>query len=313
MHELITGGALQVLVAAFSVGIVVGLTGMGGGALMTPVLMLLGVPPTAAVTNDLVAAAVSKSAGAAIHLRRGKPNLRLAFWLTVGSVPMALVGSFAFEAVGGTGSEERLLRLAIGGVLLLTCATYTARSAIAARRNPLKNKEIRVRPVPTIAIGAFGGLLVGVTSVGSGSLIMVCLLILYPALAAVEIVGTDLVQAIPLVIAAAIGHVAVSGVDWSILLPVMLGSTPGTIIGARAASVVSQTVIRRGIVIVLGLTGLAMLGVPPYPLAAIGAAGLVAAGVYTGRLRRLIDAHTPWASVRPDVEDAAVPTRVSAG
>lgn len=315
MLDLITGGVLQVLLAAFLVGIVVGLTGMGGGALMTPVLMLLGVPPTAAVTNDLVSAAISKSAGAAVHLRHGSPHLRLALWLVVGSVPMALLGSFLIEAIGGPGSEEHILRLAIGGVLVLTCVTYTTRSFLAARRKSLKAKEIQVRPLPTIAIGAVGGLLVGVTSVGSGSLIMVSLLILYPTLAAAEIVGTDLVQAIPLVIAAAVGHVLISGVDWSVLLPVMIGSTPGTIIGARAASVVSPSVVRRGIVIVLALTGLAMLGVPPYPLATIGLAGVLVAAIYTGRLRRVIRARVAW-TISPggaDREEASAGTRVSAG
>lgn len=311
VHELITGGALQVLVAAFGVGIVVGLTGMGGGALMTPALMLLGVPPTTAVTNDLVAAAVSKSAGATIHLRHGSPNLRLALWLVIGSVPMALLGSFAIEWVGGPGAEEHLLRLAIGAVLLLTAATYTVRSIMAAKRHPGSGGEIRVRPVPTIAIGAAGGLLVGVTSVGSGSLIMVCLLMLYPTLTAVKIVGTDLVQAIPLVLAAAIGHVVISGVDWSVLLPVLLGSTPGTILGARAANRVSQSVVRRGIIGVLGLTGLAMLGTPPYDLAAVAACGAVAAWLVSRWLRR-VPGSWPILHVEVAVEDRHAASRASA-
>ena len=112
-------------------------------------------------------------------------------------------------------------------------------------------------------VGAVGGLLVGITSVGSGSLIMVALLLIYPTLSAVRLVGTDLVQAVPLVLAAAVGHVVTSGVDWAVLVPLILGGTPGTFLGARMASWVSQSVIRRGIVIVLSLTGLKMLGVPP--------------------------------------------------
>ena len=104
----------------------------------------------------------------------------------------------------------------------------------------------------------------GITSVGSGSVIMVVLLVLYPALAGVRLVGTDLVQAVPLVMAAAISHVIVTGVDWSVLIPLVVGGTPGTFLGARLANRVSQSIVRRGIVLVLFLTGLSMLKVPPW-------------------------------------------------
>jgi uncharacterized membrane protein YfcA len=143
-----------------------------------------------------------------------------------------------------------------------------------------------VRPVPTLIVGAVGGLLVGITSVGSGSLIMVALLLIYPTLSALKLVGTDLVQAVPLVLAAAISHVIVTGVDWAILIPLIVGGTPGTFLGARMANWVSQSVIRRGIVIVLTLTGLKMLGVPPELVGIIGAGLLLLGPLAWGFIRQ---------------------------
>ena len=116
-----------------------------------------------------------------------------------------------------------------------------------------------VRPLPTLLIGALGGLLVGITSVGSGSVIMIALLMLYPGLSAVRLVGTDLVQAVPLVLAAALSNIALHGLDWSLLIPLVIGSVPGTILGARIAPRVPQSIVRRGIVIVLTMSGVALL------------------------------------------------------
>jgi len=152
--------------------------------------------------------------------------------------------------------------------------------------NEAKQEEVVVRAVPTLLVGAVGGLLVGITSVGSGSLIMVALLLLYPTLSALRLVGTDLLQAVPLVIAAAIGHVVVSGVDWEVLIPLILGGTPGTFLGARMASWVSQSVIRRGIVIVLSLTGLKMLGLSPEAVGIIGAGLLLLGPLAWGFIRQ---------------------------
>lgn len=280
MTDLLTLSAASVLVVAFAVGIVVGLTGMGGGALMTPALIFLGVNPTAAVANDLVSASMSKSVGAAVHWRHGSPNLRLAFWLMVGSIPTAFAGAFIIRAVGG-GEEDQdtFLTYAIGTALLFTAATYAIRMYLNLRivtdGGVLEETDPEVKPVRTLVIGAVGGLLVGITSVGSGSLIMVALLLLYPTLSAVKLVGTDLVQAVPLVLAAAVSHVIVSGVDWEVLIPLLVGSIPGTFLGARLAHWVSQSVIRRGIVIVLTLTGLKMLGLSPELVGIIGAGLLI--------------------------------------
>ena len=288
MQELFSIDALSVLIVSFGVGIVVGLTGMGGGALMTPALIFLGVNPTAAVANDLVSASINKTVGAGVHWRHGQPNLRLAAYLMIGSIPFALAGGFIVQEIGGEDADA-FLEYAIGVALLLAASSYTLRMYLQLRlvvSGNVTTSEVNVRLVPTLIVGAIGGLLVGITSVGSGSLIMVALLLLYPTLSALKLVGTDLVQAVPLVLAAAIGHVATTGVDWAVLIPLIIGGTPGTFVGARAAAWVSQSVIRRGIVIVLTLTGLTMLGVSPTWVGIIGAGLLLLGPLAWGWVRQ---------------------------
>ncbi|MCW2755943.1 MAG: hypothetical protein JWQ32_3354 [Marmoricola sp.] len=264
MHDLFTGNAAQIVTAGFFVGMIVGVTGMGGGALMTPALIFLGVGNASAiVTADLTAAAVYKSGGALVHAKQGSPNFRLAGWLAAGSVPMALLGPHLVGWFVTEKNVDSLLKECIGFALLLAASTYAIRLFIQLVRVRsevhVTDDDPKILPVRTLLVGALGGLLVGVTSVGSGSVIMVTLLILYPTLSPLKLVGTDLVQAVPLVLAAAISNISVNGLEWSITLPLIIGSVPGTLIGARFASKVPQSVIRRGIVIVLTMSGVALL------------------------------------------------------
>ena len=264
MTDILTLTALSIAVAGFVVGVVVGLTGMGGGALMTPALIFLGVgggEAATVVTADLTAAAVYKTGGAAVHAKEGSPNLKLAMWLIIGSVPMAFVGPYAVKAFTTDAEElDRVLKLSIGFALLFAAATYALRLYINLRRvRSGGDPNPPVRPIPTLLVGMLGGLLVGVTSVGSGSVIMIALLMLYPGLSAVKLVGTDLVQAVPLVLAAAVANIAIHGLDWGIAIPLILGSVPGTLLGAKIAPRVPQSYIRRGIVVVLTMSGVALL------------------------------------------------------
>ncbi|MCE5289180.1 MAG: sulfite exporter TauE/SafE family protein, partial [Nocardiaceae bacterium] len=261
------------LAVAFFVGIVVGMTGMGGGALMTPALIFLGIPPTAAVANDLVAAAVNKSTGAIVHWRAGSAHLRLTLCLVAGSVPTAFAGAFIIKAFGESEEQQHFVKAAIGCTLILAAGAYAFRALVRMRRaiagHQVESDHVEIRVVPTVLLGAFGGLIVGVTSVGSGSIIMVLLMVMYPMLSPVRLVGTDLLQAVPLVASAAFSHILVSGVDWNILLPLVAGGTPGTFLGARLAGVVSQSMVRRALVIVLVITGVAMLTKSPYVIGAV--------------------------------------------
>jgi uncharacterized protein len=207
-------------------------------------------------------------------------------------VPTAFAGAFIIDAVGASSDQEEFVTYAIGVALLFTAATYSLRMYLQLRHvtgrsgNTMSVDAPKIRPIPTLLVGAIGGLLVGITSVGSGSLIMVALLLLYPTLSAVKLVGTDLVQAVPLVLSAAISHVIFSGVEWAVLIPLIVGGSPGTFLGARIANWVSQSVVRRGIVIVLSLTGLKMLGVSPEMVGILGAAFLLLGPLLWGFIRQ---------------------------
>lgn len=303
--DLLTWTALSIAAAGFFVGIVVGLTGMGGGALMTPALIFLGVGHTSAiVTADLTAAAVYKTGGAITHAREGSPNLKLAGWLIAGSVPMAFAGPWLVKWLTVDQDQlESTLKLCIGVALLFAASTYALRlyiNLIRVRRGgALPDDNPTLRPIPTLLVGMLGGLLVGVTSVGSGSVIMIALLMLYPGLSALRLVGTDLVQAVPLVLSAAIANIAIHGLEWDLVIPLIVGSVPGTLLGARLAPRVPQSIIRRGIVIVLTMSGVALLfkaGLHPYgeghdtleamTVAAVGVAMLVLVPLVWGALRK---------------------------
>lgn len=289
-----------VALAGLIVGFVVGLTGMGGGALMTPILVLLfGVQPLAAVSSDLVAAVIMKPVGGAVHLRQGTVDKRLVTWLVIGSVPCAFAGVLVIKALGDGQAVEDGVKLALGVALLLAAASILAKSLLvvakAARgtaRSP-RGRDIVVRPVPTMLIGALGGFVVGMTSVGSGSLIIVLLLLLYPGLTPKSLVGTDLVQAVPLVGAAAIGHLLFGDFQLGLTTSLLVGSLPGVYIGARLSSRASGTLIRRCLVFVLAASGMKLLGVPTLALGVVLVVLLVLA-VPLWMAARVAVGGTPW-------------------
>ncbi|HEX3829659.1 MAG TPA: sulfite exporter TauE/SafE family protein [Sporichthyaceae bacterium] len=256
---------LWMAVAGLIVGFVVGLTGMGGGALMTPILVIFfHVAPLAAVSSDLVASLVMKPVGGTVHLRRGTVNKPLVGWLSLGSVPAAFGGVFLLRAVGGNNSGvQREVKLLLGVALLIAAAGLVLR-ALLARRAAARGTvppAVQVRPVPTLLIGVVGGLIVGMTSVGSGSLIIVALLFLYPGLTTAEIVGTDLVQAVPLVGSAALGHLLFGDFRLDLTTSVLVGALPGVYLGARCSAAAAQGLVRRALVAVLLVSALKLLNV----------------------------------------------------
>src|ERR1035438_4588385 len=191
------------------VGLLVGLTGAGGGALMTPMLILLfGVKPSSAISSDLVAAVVMRPVGAVVHLRKGTVNLRLVAWMVLGSVPMAFFGAYLLHRLGYGAAEQQNVEVALGAALLAGAAAMVFRYILDRRSGTQRTGtvgQVAIRPLATVLIGMVGGLIVGMTSVGSGSLMIVLLLFLYPLLSAGQLVGTDLTQAVPLTAAAALG------------------------------------------------------------------------------------------------------------
>ena len=200
--------SFDVSLAGFVVGIIVGLTGMGGGAPMTPLLVLVfGVQPLTAVSSDLVAAFVIKPVGGGIHWRRGTVHTGLVGWLAAGSIPGAIGGAYVISHIGN--DVNSLLEDVLGAVLIVAAVSMAGRAWLVAAPSRVAATVDTIPPVKrfaTLLIGVGGGLVVGITSVGSGSLMIVALMFLYPALSTRQLVGTDLVQAVPLVGAAALGH-----------------------------------------------------------------------------------------------------------
>ena len=260
-------------IASFGIGIVVGLTGMGGGALMTPVLVLFfGIPPLAAVSSDLVASAVMKPVGSFVHLRRGTVHLGLVKWLCVGSVPGAFSGVLIARALGKGQEVQDVIRIALGVALLLAALGLTVRAYLrmlehARRRDgrapplPQGRPTVTLRMAPTVALGLVGGIVVGMTSVGSGSLIIIALMALYPTLKASELVGTDLVQAVPLVASAAVGHLLFGDFKLDLTSSLLLGCIPGVWIGAHLSARAPGGLVRRALGFVLLASALKLLHV----------------------------------------------------
>jgi uncharacterized membrane protein YfcA len=299
-------------VTAFGIGIVVGLTGMGGGALMTPVLVLLfGIHPLAAVSSDLVASAVMKPVGSLVHWRRGTVNVSLVRWLCLGSVPAAFSGVLLARLLGNSDRIQNAIQIALGVALLTAAAGLAVRGYLRlverarvsdGRLEPLPSgrPEIRVRPLATVIVGIAGGLVVGMTSVGSGSLIIIALMALYPGLLANQLVGTDLVQAVPLVMSAALGHLLFGDFQLDVTTALLAGSIPGVWLGARLSSRAPGGLIRRVLAFVLLASALKLLGVSTLDTGVSLAAVLVIAPLAWIVIRRRHGfVALPWSEPRP--------------
>jgi uncharacterized membrane protein YfcA len=275
---------LPLILGGLAVGFVVGLTGMGGGALMTPMLIFVfRVDPLVAVSSDVVASLFMKPAGAIVHMRRGTVNLKLVLWLCVGSVPAAFSGALLIQALPFGDSLDSTLKMVLGVALLIASCGLVVRAVLQMVRNRSAlgegptllsaPRELVVRPVPTAILGAVAGLLVGMTSVGAGSIVIVVLLLLYPALKASQLVGTDLVQAVPLVAAASLGHLLYGDFSLGLTTSLLIGAIPGAWFGAHVSARAPGGIIRRALAILLLASGLKLLGASlPVVLGAAAAA-----------------------------------------
>ena len=281
------------------VGLLVGLTGAGGGALMTPMLILLfRVTPSAAISSDLVAAVVMRPFGAAVHLRKGTVNLGLVGWMVLGSVPTAFLGAYLLHLFDSSSAAQDNVERVLGAALLVGAAAMVLRYVLDLRGGQQRRgivKDITRRPLPTLCIGMVGGVIVGMTSVGSGSLMIVLLLFLYPMLGASQLVGTDLTQAVPLTLAAALGALAFGHVEFPVTTSIILGSVPAVLVGSFLSSRAPDRVIRPVITFVIFASGLKYAGVGTTALGWILCAVLLAAAViWLARAR-------PWRNGGPSV------------
>ena len=242
------------------VGLLVGMTGAGGGALMTPMLILLfGVTPSKAISSDLVAAVLMRPLGAGVHMRARTVNFGLVRWLVLGSVPAAFLGAW----IGNRTSVKTEVETALGAALLVGAGAMALRFALdrrSGRGRTMAVHEVRARPLVTVAVGVVGGVIVGMTSVGSGSLMIVLLLFLYPAIEAGALVGTDLTQAVPLTLAAALGQLAFGHVEFGVTASLVIGSVPAVVIGSLLSSSVPDRYVRPAIAFVILASGLKYVG-----------------------------------------------------
>ena len=297
------------------IGFLVGMTGAGGGALMTPMLILLfSVKPSTAISSDLVAAVVMRPFGAAVHLKKRTVNLGLVGWMCLGSVPMAFVGSYLLHLMGHAKTSQTHIEKALGAALLVGAAAMVLRLYLDRRSGQTRAGVVHgvtLRPVVTVAIGMLGGLIVGMTSVGSGSLMIVLLLFAYPVLGANQLVGTDLTQAVPLTLAAALGALLFGHVAVPVTASLVIGSVPAVLVGSLISSRAPDRVVRPAITFVIFASGLKYAGLGTTELGwTLCGALLVAAGVWAGVTR-------PWnkggSELAPLQDSVVAPSAVAIG
>ena len=251
--------------AGFGVGLLVGLTGVGGGSLMAPIMILaFGIAPTTAVGTDLWFAAITKIVGGWVHGKRGTIDWQILRRMFYGSIPAALLTLVWLHKTNMLHNDSRLMMKTLGVTLILTSIAAVFRKRVHAfgermrGTRPIEFK--RVQPALTVVAGAMLGFLVTFTSIGAGALGAVMLLYLYPLrLTASALVGTDIVHAIPLTILAGTGHLFLGNVNFVLLFNLLIGSIPGILIGALASTYAPEKVVRYAISIMLVIVGVKMV------------------------------------------------------
>jgi len=245
--------------SGFAVGAIVGLTGVGGGSLMTPLLVLLfGVPPATAVGTDLLYAALTKAGGTVAHGRKGHIDWAITGRLAAGSIPAAAITIFVLSQMPkGSNTIGAIISHGLGFALMLTAIAILFGRKL--RDYAAKHEESELRrcclPKITIAVGAVLGVLVTISSVGAGALGVAALFFLYPKLSPVKIVGSDVAHAVPLTLVAGLGHWLLGGVDWALLGALLIGSLPGIWIGSHLSAKVPEHILRRILASMLVLIG----------------------------------------------------------
>jgi uncharacterized protein len=250
---------LSYIVSGFAVGALVGLTGVGGGSLMTPLLTLLfGVSPTVAVGTDLAFASVTKATGTLAHRVRGTVHWDIVRHLCYGALPTAIIAAIALKYFGALDkSIGQVIRYSIAGSVLLTVVALLFRGRMQAWviAHPEKQLQGARLTAMTILVGAVLGTLVTISSIGAGAIGATILVLLYPRLSPAEIAGTDIAYAVPLTAIAAFGHWWLGSINWELLGALLLGSVPGITLGSLAAKAVPEKFLRG--LLATTLTGVA--------------------------------------------------------
>ncbi len=260
---------LAFVLAGFFVGLVVGLTGVGGGSLMTPILIFFfGIKPYLAVGTDLLFAAFTKLSGTVKLARRGAVNWRIVLHLSAGSIPAALITLYVLHHIGPADpAVQALMTTTLGAALILTAAA-TLFKAIRGKALPasLPKCEAHQAAQPRhwslpLLMGALVGTLVSLTSVGAGAIGVSVLLIIYPRLPLPRIVAADIAYAVPLTLVAGLGHASLGSVDWPLLLKLLAGSIPGIWVGAHLMHRINERLIRSLLSFLIAWAGLKLLAI----------------------------------------------------
>lgn len=247
------------IVSGFAVGLLVGMTGVGGGSLMTPLLTLLfGVPPSVAVGTDLAFASITKTAGTFTHRLRGTVRWDIVKLLCIGALPAAVMTTFALKHFGTLNQEiGQLIRYSIAGSVMLTVIALLFKGKMLAWLNahPERQLQGKALDLATIVSGVVLGTLVTVSSIGAGAIGATLLVMLYPRLSSAEVAGTDIAYAVPLTAIAAFGHWWLGSINWELLAMLLIGSVPGITLGSWIARAVPERFLRA--LLAMTLTGVA--------------------------------------------------------
>lgn len=245
--------------AGLLVGFIVGLTGVGGGSLMTPLLiMFFGISPATAVGTDLLYASLTKATGVWVHARRGNVEWKLVGWMAAGSIPAAMVALAALHFLGVESHPVGgLITGSLGVALILTALAILFREPLQklGQHNGAEGWRNRHAAGATVATGAVIGALVALSSVGAGAVGVAALFWLYPRLPASRIVGSDIAHAVPLTAVAGLGHSFIGTVDWQILLNLLIGSLPGIYLGSHLSGKIAERWLRPALASMLVIVG----------------------------------------------------------
>lgn len=251
---------IGLVVAGLFVGFVVGMTGVGGGSLMTPILLWFGIPPTTAVGTDLLYAAFTKMGGIYVHNKKKNINWKITGWLSLGSVPAALLTLWILESIKtDVTALNALIKYSLGWALLFTSIAILFKKQIMKfsqkHAGDKFHYESTTQNILTVAIGVLLGATVTLTSIGAGALGTVTLFFLYPLLPTPKLVGTEIAHAVPLTLVAGIGHASMGNLDLGLLGQLLLGSLPGIYMGSMLSGKVPDLFLRNAIAVMLFMVG----------------------------------------------------------
>lgn len=253
------------VIAGLLVGIVVGLTGVGGGSLMTPMLLHFGISPANAVGTDLLYAAITKAGGVHVHHQKKNIDWRITGWLSLGSVPAAaLTLVWLHYMTANMDTLNSIIKITLGYTLVFTAVAILFKRKIFdySQKNDLwvTRMSHRQQFVATVVTGVFLGVIVTITSIGAGVLGTIALFMLYPLLPTVRLVGTEIAHAVPLTLVAGMGHAGLGNVDWGLLTNLLIGSLPGIYFGSHMANRVADHYLRPALAIMLAFVGGKLIG-----------------------------------------------------